>query len=162
MMTFHTQTRDQFVSHTNPMAFLHLSTLKQCNRDLSPLKYEMRPPKLGCDLIGASWTELWQVTTRKKRTYLRERINSITVGLVNYSSNQGNPVDKEGNPNSWRKRPRNNSPQKNQISVCIPYKYNGFLEHDMSCLGLLKETITLFEWNLCCIVWLCGSTWSEL
>ena len=39
-MEFHTQTKAQFVAHTNPMDFLHLSTLKQCNRDIIPLKSE--------------------------------------------------------------------------------------------------------------------------
>lgn len=34
------QTRSLFVAHTNPMAFLQLSKLKQCNRDIIPLKYE--------------------------------------------------------------------------------------------------------------------------
>ena len=39
MMAFHTQTRAQFVSHTKAMVFLHLSTLKQCNIYVSPLKH---------------------------------------------------------------------------------------------------------------------------
>ena len=38
-------------------------------------------------------------------------------------------------------------PLTNQNSVCSPYKSHGFLEHDVSCLGMLKETITLFEWT---------------
>ena len=38
-------------------------------------------------------------------------------------------------------------PHTNQISVCIPYKSHGFLEQDVSCLALLEETITLFQWT---------------
>ena len=38
-------------------------------------------------------------------------------------------------------------PLTNQNSVCSPYKSHGFIEQVVSCLGLLKETITLFEWT---------------
>ena len=38
-------------------------------------------------------------------------------------------------------------PHTNQSSVCSPYKSHGFLEQAVSCLGLLKETITLFEYT---------------
>ena len=37
-MEFHTQSKAWFVDQTNPMDLLDLSTLKQCNIDLSPLK----------------------------------------------------------------------------------------------------------------------------
>ena len=38
-------------------------------------------------------------------------------------------------------------PHTNQNSVCSPYKCHSLLEQVVSCLGLLKETITLFEWT---------------
>ena len=38
-------------------------------------------------------------------------------------------------------------PHTNQSSICSPYKPHGFLEKVVSCLGLLEETITLFEWT---------------
>ena len=38
-------------------------------------------------------------------------------------------------------------PHTNQSSVCSPYKSHGFVEQVVSCLGLLKETITFFEWT---------------
>ena len=35
-------------------------------------------------------------------------------------------------------------PHRNESSIFIPYKTHGFLEQVVSCLGILKETITLF------------------
>ena len=61
MMTFHAQTRAQFVSYINPMDFLQLSTLKQWRRDISPLKYET---------TGVSLTDQYHITSVHIRCFI--------------------------------------------------------------------------------------------
>ena len=96
-----------------------------------------------------------QVTTGTKDIPERD-INSIMVGLFNYSNRQGNLVDKQGTPITGATNQEtpvhkisgnDDIPCKNQRSICIPYKAHGFLEQAMSCLGFLEETITLFGWT---------------
>ena len=86
-----------------------------------------------------------------------ERINSITVGYstivavkVTQSISKETPITREIDQEITVHKILGNvdSPHTNQSSVCIPYKSHGFLEQAVSCLGMIKETITLFESRL--------------